>query len=90
MSKISVLPPNFRVLYKSGDGESFVEKIDEIINGKVNHKVDLDCYETLYEKLETDYHHIIFAHDHDNNTGFGMFKVIDGIVSEQHYALEED
>lgn len=70
------------IFYKSGDGESWLKSY--YVDGN---KQELTEEQT--DELERKFHHIIWLHDHDNNSGNGKIVIIDGIVTADSYNEEE-
>jgi hypothetical protein len=68
--------------YKSGDGESWLESY--YINGK---KQELASEKT--QEIEDKFHHIIWLHDHDDDSGNGKFEIVNGTIISDTYQKEE-
>lgn len=80
------------VSFKSGDGESYIiaiKKKDKESDEWNLVKNNTPEYYSLSESLEDEYSHIIFKHDHEDNTGYGSFIVNNnGSVVEGKYVEE--
>ena len=84
---IEELPKWYSINFKSGDGESWVSCVLEIKDGTRLTPI-LNCTDNLYEALEHKYHHIIFKHDHDDDSGKGRIEVKNGIIINETYQVE--
>ena len=76
------------VYFKSGDGESYIEKIlRKDIEGKA---INVELTDELTEQYEEKFSNEIFSHDHDNQDGHGLIKIDEDGTYTSSYQKSED
>lgn len=75
---------NFKVTYRSGNGESWIERIYDI--DKKEYVSDQD----IIDDIENKYQHIIKCHEWERNIWYGSFIVENNVIKDNHEQKELD